>query len=165
MSPLQYHALWVAIALAGIAVASGLITRWLRRRDVRRRHAEQALEALARYSEWVAAQRRAMGFLGEPRARHWPLATLLDVQRRCFPELAECVVALLQVHARLLDFLWRQHALRMADTEAWLVSDHDRRFLALWDEHVAAVHALAEQLRAVAGGVAQDPHPEAVFPA
>lgn len=165
MSPLQYHALWVALALLAIAVASALITRGLRHRELRRADAEQALDALARYSEWVAAQRRGVDFQGEPPPSRSPLAQLCALQARDFPGLAPFQVALLQVHARLLDFLWRQHAVRQADTEAWLESDHDRRFLLLWTEHRAAVHALADQLRAVAGELAADAQPEAVFPA
>jgi hypothetical protein len=165
MSPLQYHVLWVAVALLAIAVASGFLTRWWRRRELRRRQAEQALDSLARYSEWVAAQRRGFGFLGEPPPSRCGLAALCAQQPRDFPALAPCMVPLLRVHARLLDFLWRQHALRQIDTEAWLDSDHDRRFLALWAEHRAAVHSLAEALRAVAGEGLADPQPEAVFPA
>lgn len=162
MTLMQYHALWVALALTGIAVASGLLTHHLRRRDLRRQQAEEALEALARYSEWLAAQRRAV-FQGErPQP---PLAQLCRIQQAGFPELAAALVALMQVHVLMLDFLWRQQALRDRDPEAWLESDHDGRFLALWREHCVAVHGLAERLRSAAGGPLVDAEPETVFPA
>lgn len=165
MSLPLYHALWIAIALAGIAVASGVITHRLRRRDLRRDQAEQALEALARYCEWLAAQRRATAFQGEPPPDRSPLARLCALQQAAFPELCGATVALLLVHARMLDFLWRQQALRERDPDAWLESDHDAGFLVLWREHGAAVHALADHLRAQAGTPVADAEPEAVFPA
>ncbi|WBY03255.1 hypothetical protein PE066_06900 [Ramlibacter tataouinensis] len=160
MSTLQYHAVWLALALAGSAVASGVIARRVSRDDRRRRQAEQALEALARYCEWLAAQRRTARFAGDGSA----LVQLRQVQQAAFPELALAMVELLAVHARMLDFLWAQQQLRAADPEAWLESDHDSGFLALWGEHRLAVHRLAEQLRASAGELAVDAEPESVFP-
>ena len=165
MSLLQYHALWIAIALSGIAVASAVITHRLRLRELRRLQAEQALDALAGYCEWVAAQRRAAVFQGEPPADRSALVRLCAVQQAAFPQLCGATVAVLLVHARMLDFLWRQQALRERDTDAWLESDHDARFLALWREHGAAVHQLADRLRERAGVPLADAQPEAVFPA
>ena len=165
MSLLQYHALWIAIALSGIAVASGLITRWRLRRELRRHQAEQALEALADYCEWMASQRRAAAFQGEPPPDRSALARLCALQQAAFPELCGATVALLLVHGRMLDFLWRQQVLRERDPDAWLESDHDARFLALWREHGAVVHELAERLRAQAGVPLADAEPETVFPA
>ncbi len=165
MSLLQYHALWIAIALSGIAVASAVIAHRLRLRELRRLQAEQALQALARYCEWLAAQRRAAVFQGEPAPGASALVRLCALQQSAFPELCGATVALLLVHARMLDFLWRQQWLRDGDTDAWLESDHDARFLALWREHGAAVHELAERLRERAGVPLADAQPEAVFPA
>jgi hypothetical protein len=161
MSLLQYHALWIAIALTGVALASGVITRRLRRRE----QAGQALEALAGYCEWLAAQRRATMFKGEPPPERSGLVRLCALQQAAFPQLCGATVALLLVHARMLDFLWRQQSLRDRDTDAWLESDHDARFLALWREHGAVVHELADRLRAQAGVPLVDAEPEAVFPA
>ena len=164
MSALQYHALWLALALAGIAVASGLIARRLSWGDLRRHQAEGALDALARYSEWLAAQRRAIRFAGDPPPGQSALVELRQLQQAGFPELAAAMVGLLEVHVRTLDFLWRQQQLRATDPEAWLESDHDSRFLALWREHRLAVHRLAEQLRERAGELLVDAEPESVFP-
>ncbi|WP_332816118.1 hypothetical protein [Ramlibacter sp.] len=164
MSTLQYHALWLALALAAIAVASGLIAWRLSWGDLRRRQAEAALDALARYSEWLAGQRRAGLFAGDPPPGHSALVELRRLQQAGFPGLAAAMVELLEVHARMLDFLWRQQQLRTADPEAWLESDHDSRFLALWREHRLAVHRLAAQLRERAGELALDAEPESVFP-
>jgi hypothetical protein len=165
MSSLLYHALWIAIALTGIAVASGFIARRLRWRDLRRQQAEQALDALARYSEWLAAQRRSAAFLGDWPSERSPLTEVRELQQAAFPELASAMVRLLEVHARVLDFLWRQQCLRQRDPEAWLESDHDSGFMALWREHRLAVHQLADWLRGLAGELLVDAEPESVFPA
>ncbi len=164
MSALQYHALWLALALAGIAAASWVIARRRSWNDLRRRQAEHALDALARYSEWLASQRRAARFAGDAAPGHSALLELRQRQQAGFPELAPAMVGLLEVHARTLDFLWRQQQLRAIDPEAWLESDHDRRFLALWREHQMAVHQLAGQLRGCAGDLMVDADPESVFP-
>lgn len=105
MSPLQYHALWIAIALAATAVASGVIARRLCLREVRRRQTEQALDALARYCEWLAAQRHAAVFQGEPPPERSALVRLCALQQAVFPQLCGAMLALLLAHARMLDFL------------------------------------------------------------
>ncbi|HZY19017.1 MAG TPA: hypothetical protein VFE82_11085 [Ramlibacter sp.] len=165
MSSVTYHALWLLGALALIALGSALITRHLRLREWRRQGAEDALEALARYCEWLAEQRRSAGFSLQRPGPADALAQLRSLQQARFPQLAPAMVQLLAVHARTLDFLWRQQLLRLNDPEAWLESDHDGRFMALWREHRAAVHALADLLRERAGGPLHDAEPESVFPA
>ena len=165
MHGLLYHASWIAVVLVLVAGASGWLSTRLRVRETRRQHAEEALDALARYSEWLAAQRRHPQFQGTPLTGTAPLARLRGLQQACFPDLAPALVDLLEVHARLVDFLWRQHVLQLRDLEGWLESDHDRRFMALWREHRQAVHGLAECLRSRAGGLLVDAEPESVFPA
>ena len=165
MHGLLYHASWIAVALVLIAGASAWLSILARVRGTRRRHAEEALDALARYSEWLAAQRRHPQFQGDPLTATAPLARVRALQQACFPELAPSMVELLEVHARLVDFLWRQHVLRLRDPEGWLESDHDRRFMALWREHSQVVHGLAECLRSRAGGLLVDAEPESVYPA
>jgi hypothetical protein len=162
---LLYHALWVATALAVIALASAVIARRLRWSEMRRGKAEEALDALARYSEWLAMQRRNAGFQGERLGDRSPLVQLRRAQQACFPELGAALVQVLEVHARVLDFLWAQQLLRTRDLEAWLVSDHDARFMVLWREHRAAVHGMADRLRELAGEGLVDSEPESVFPA
>jgi hypothetical protein len=165
MSNLLYHALWMAIALAGIAVASGLIARRLRLRDLRRRKAEETLDALARYSEWLGAQRRTANFQGDRSAETSALVQVRQLQQSAFPELSAATVQLVEMHARMLDFLWRQQLLQVRDPDGWLESDHDNRFMALWREHRVAVHRLADRLRSLAGELLVDAEPESVFPA
>jgi len=165
VSNLLYHALWVAVALALVAVASAMLTRRLRQRELRRHAAEEALDALARYSEWLAGQRRNAGFQGDRAPDASPLVRVRQLQQAWFPEQAAAMALLLEVHARLLDFLWRQQLLRVRDPEGWLESDHDGRFMALWREHRVAVHQLADHLRVRAGGLLVDAEPESVFPA
>ncbi|MGZ5181299.1 MAG: hypothetical protein ACXWC2_12515 [Ramlibacter sp.] len=164
MSGLLYHALWIGLALLAIAAASGWLSRRSRVRETRRLHAEEALEALAQYAEWLAAQRRP-AFKGDRIDPGAPLAQVRKLQQASFPELAPVLVQLLEVHARTVDFLWRQQLLRVRDPEAWLESDHDARFMALWREHCGVVHGLAERLRERAGELLVDAQPESVFPA
>lgn len=165
VSALAYHALWLAFALVATALASAVIAHRLRRRDLRRQAAEHALEALARDSEWLAAQRRNPGFQGEQLADGAPLLQLRQLQQAWFPELGAPMEQLLEVHARVLDFLWKQQLLRVRDPEAWLESDHDSEFMARWRDHQLAVHRLAALLRERAGELLVDAEPESVFPA
>jgi hypothetical protein len=164
MSALQYHSLWMGLALALIAVASAVLAWRARVRDARRLHAEEALDLLARYSLWLAAWRRLPGFDGEGQ-QGLALARLRDLQQASFPELAEAMAQLLEMHGRILDFLWRQELLRLRDPEAWLESDHDARFMGLWRQHRESVHAIADRLRGRAGQLLVDAEPESVFPA
>jgi hypothetical protein len=164
VSPLAYHALWLALALIGIAAASALIARHLRVRELRRTRAEEMLDALARYSEWVAAQRRAAAFKGEPPGPQAPLEQARALRSAWFPELSGGMLELLALHEQLLEFLWRQQLLRLQDPELWLESDHDRQFMELWRAHRLAVHRLADRLRLVARPVI-DAEPESIFPA
>ena len=75
------------------------------------------------------------------------------------------LVALLESHGRFIEFLWSQQALRLRDPEAWLDSDHDKRFMVLWRDHRGAVHALADRLRESVRDPIVDAEPESVFPA
>jgi hypothetical protein len=165
MQGLLYHATWIAVALAAIAGASFWLSRWRLLRDLRRQHAEDALEALAGYSEWLAMQRRHAAFQGDRIDPAAPLRRLRQLQQASFPELAPPLIELLELHARLLDFLWSQQVLRSRDPEAWLESDHDGRFMVLWREHQALVHGIAQRLRSRAGELLVDAEPESVFPA
>lgn len=164
MSGLLYHASWIGVALALIAGASGWLSHQWRRRETRRQHAEQAVDALARYAEWLAAQRRPGQFTGDRTDAAAPLAQVRAAVQAAFPEQLPALVQLLELHARLVDFLWRQHLLQLRDPEGWLVSDHDGRFMALWREHREVVHALADTLRGRSGGLLVDAEPESVFP-
>ena len=163
MQGLLYHASWIAVALVLIAGASAWLARHWRLRETRRHHAEEALDALARYSEWLAGQRHGQ-FTGDRTDASAPLPRVRALQQASFPELAPVLVQLLELHARLVDFLWRQQLLQARDPEGWLESDHDRRFMALWREHRDVVHALAQTLRRRAGELLVDAEPESVYP-
>lgn len=150
MSNLVYFSLWVVAALIAVALVSATIARNLRLREVRRLQALQLLDALDRYSEWVAGQRRATFFHGESEDEQTPLDEARQIQQGWFPELSGEMVELLGVHNRLLDFLWNQQLLRFKDPERWLESDHDSRFLALWRHHCHALEAVEARLRVLA---------------
>lgn len=135
MSNIVYFSLWLVAALIAVALASATIARSLRLREVRRLKALELLDALARYSEWVAAQRRASFFQGDGEGASLPLEQARQIKQGWFPELVGDMVEILIVHNRLVDFMWNQQLLRLKDPEGWLESDHDTRFLALWRQH------------------------------
>ena len=148
---LSYYLLWLAGGLVAIAVVSAGITRHLRLRLLRRLKAVQVLDALARYSDWVAAQGRTPFFQGDARQEDSPLQEVRAIRKQWFPELSNETAEIFAVHARLIDFLWTQQMLRVSDPEAWLESDYDRQFMDLWRLHVRAVNETVEKLRPVAG--------------
>ena len=133
-----------------IALVSATIARSLRMREVRRLKAGELLDALSRYSEWVAAQRRAPFFQGEGDDGLSPLEDARNIEQGWFPGLAGDMVEILIVHNRLVDFLWNQQLLRSGNPEAWLESDHDTRFLQLWRQHRYAVEGVQIKLRLLA---------------
>ena len=158
MSNIVYFSLWLVAALVAVALASATIARSLRLREVRRLKALELLDALARYSEWAAAQRRAPFFQGDGEDASLPLEQARQIKQGWFPELAGDMVEILIVHNRLVDFLWNQQLLRLKDPEGWLESDHDTRFLALWRQHRYALEGVELKLGLLAH--MQDPEHE-----
>jgi hypothetical protein len=154
-----YYLLWLAAGLLFAAGASAAISHHLRWRIARRAKAAEALDAMARYCQWVAAQRRAMFFAGDCNDPDAPLRELQAIRREWFPELAAEGEEVLSQHARLIDHLWSQQLMRARDPEDWLESDHDAAFVALWREHVAACDAFAGKLRR-----AEAPPPSIAYP-
>lgn len=150
MSNFVYFSLWLVAALIAVALVSATIARKLRLREVRRMKALELLDALDRYSEWVAGQRRATFFQGEGEMAETPLDEARHIKQGWFPELAGDMVEILVVHNRLVDFLWNQQLLRFKDPERWMESDHDSRFLELWRQHRYALDGVQLKLRALA---------------
>ena len=150
VSNIVYFSLWLVAALIAIALVSATIASGQRLREVRRQKAVQMLDALARYSDWGAAQRRAASFEGEGQDATEALEEAHHIKQGWFPELAEDMVEILIVHNRLVDFLWNQQVLRFKDPERWLESDHDTRFLELWRQHRYAIEGVQIKLRSLA---------------
>jgi hypothetical protein len=150
VSNIVYFSLWLVAALIAVALVSATIARSLRMREVRRQKALELLDALGRYSEWVAAQRRAAFFEGEGEDSSSALEDARHIKQGWFPELAGDMVEILTVHNRLVDFLWNQQLLRFKDPEGWLESDHDTRFLELWRQHRYAIEGVQIKLRSLA---------------
>lgn len=150
MSNVVYYSLWLVAALITVALISAMIVRSLRLREVRRGKALELLDALARYSDWVTAQRRAAFFQGEGEEASGPLEEARRIKQSWFPELAADMVEILVVHNRLLDFLWNQQLLRLKDPETWLESDHDTRFVELWRQHRYTLEPVEMKLRSLA---------------
>ena len=149
MSSFAYYAIWLAASLLLIAVISALVVRHAHRRALRRINSIALLRALDRYCEWLVAQRHAMA--AADATIHCALEDIRALQRQYFPELSVEVEPLFAVHARLVDFLVSQQLLRLRDPEAWLDSDHDRRFMVLWRQHFSAVQLLTDKLKTVTG--------------
>lgn len=164
MSPAAYFFIWLAAALAVIAFISATLARQLRLRELRRDTALNMLDVLARYGDWVALQRHTAFFQGAGQAERL-LEEFRHLQAQWFPGLANDIVALLAVHADLVDFLWSQQLLRLKDPEAWLESDHDARFMDLWRRQHAAARLPMRKLRLAARGVPSDPVPGSIFAA
>lgn len=150
MSSIVYFTLWLVAALIAVALVSATIARSLRLREVRRLKALELLDALARYSEWAAAQGRSPFFQGEGKDASLALEQARHIKQGWFPELAGDMVEILIVHNRLVDFLWNQQLLRLRDPEGWLESDHDTRFLELWRQHRYAIEGVEIKLRSLA---------------
>ena len=150
MSNIVYFSLWLVAALIAIALVSATIARSLRLREVRRLKALELLDALDRYSDWVASQRRSSYFQGEGGDAETPLEEARHIKQGWFPELAGDMVDILIVHNRMVDFLWNQQLFRFKDPERWLESDHDSRFLELWRQHRYAMEGVQLKLRPLA---------------
>ena len=159
MSTREYYLLWLAVGLLLTAIASGVITWQFRRRAARVLMAAEMLDALARYTEWVAAQGRVLFFQADLEGTtDGALQELQAVQREWFPELRSEADRLLTLHGRLVSFLLSQRKLRRQDPEAWLESDQDSGYLELWREHCETVQAMEVRLApaARAAGVAAE---------
>jgi len=159
VSNLEYYLLWLAGGLAVIAAVSALITQRLRRGIMRRLKAVELLDALGRYAEWVAAQRRNLLFQGDVQEDASALAEMRNIVRQWFPDLAAAAGQVFAVHTRLVGFLSSQQALRLQDPEAWLESDHDVRFLEQWRELDVAVERLAQELKLLWDAATAGPEP------
>jgi hypothetical protein len=147
VSSTQYYLLCLAAGLVFSATASAIFTWQMRRRELRRLHAAQLLDALARYSEWVAAQGRVVFFQDDTQEADDPvLQEVSTAQRQWFPELRAEAEQLYVVHRRLVEFLSNQRKLRLRDFEAWLDSDQDAGYMQLWQQHCWAVQALEQRL-------------------
>ena len=165
MSRFAYYLLWLAVGLVIVAIISALITRHLKRRVMRRLMAAELMDALMRYSDWVAGQRTNLRFDGALQEEASGLGEMRALRQQWFPDLSVQAAQLCTVHARLVEFLTGQQALRLQDPEAWLESDHEARFLEHWRQHVAAMQQMLDKLRQTAEGVEAEPGGGTIFPA
>ena len=165
MSSFAYYLIWLAVGLGIVAVISALITLHLRRRVLRRLGAAEMMDALMRYSEWVASQRATLLFNGALQEDTSGLREVRALGQQWFPDLSAQAAQIYAVHARLVEFLAAQQALRLQDPEAWLESDHEARFLEQWRQHAEAVQQMLDKLRLVAEGAETGPEGGTIFPA
>lgn len=145
MSSLAYYLTSLGAALLVIAIASGLIARHLRR-EQRRLQAVALLDALARLTDWAAAQGRAVRFQAATEHSDPSLDEFGRLQGQWFPELNARADELFAVHRRLAELLRMHERLRADDPEAWLDGAHDAAFMSLWREHCTIVQAMEQQL-------------------
>lgn len=165
MSNFAYYLLWLAAGLVLIAVISAVIARQLRQRVLRQINAVALLEALHRNGEWIATQRQAILPQDEGQQDGAALLAVRALRQQWFPELRAEGEEVFAAHARLVEFLTSQQELRLQDPEAWLLSDHDARFMELWRQHLRAVQVLTEKLKLVTGTPDKELEPRRTFPA
>jgi len=161
VSSLAYYLISLGAALLVVAVVSGLIARHLGR-EQRRLQALALLDALARSTDWLAAQERAVRFQAAAAQSDPSLDEIRTLQQHCFPELEASAEALLAVHRRLSELLRMHERLRADDPEAWLDGAYDADFMTLWREHCAIAQAMERRLLGVprtAGTVRQHTFP------
>jgi len=155
VSSFSYYLLWLGVGLLIAALASALIVRHLRWRERRRAKAVELLDALARHTEWVSTQGRAVLFQAAVQETDAALQEIGATQEQWFPELRREAQTLFELHIRLVRFVRSQYRQRLQDPEAWFESDQEAGFMALWREHCATVasieHRLALLTRAGAG--------------
>jgi hypothetical protein len=151
LSTTAYYLAWLAAGLAVSAAVSAMLVHHLRRALIRRAMATQLLDALARCSAWVAGQRHDMLFQPDAWGGDAALEEVQRIQRKWFSPLGAEAEGLYVAHAQLATFLWTQQVLRLKDTEAWLLSEPDARFMTLWRQHRAAARLFAARLEELAG--------------
>jgi hypothetical protein len=159
MDTLTYLAACLVAALLAVALISAVLVRVERQHGERRAQALRLQQALARYSDWLIAQRLVAVFQGEGPQAAAALDEACTVRLAWFPELAGDMAELLAVHNRMLHFLATQQALWQRDPENWLASDHDKRFMALWKQHRFALQALLAKLQQAASVRLRTAHP------
>lgn len=147
MNQLTYYALCLAAGLLLVALVSAGIT-WLMRR---REQALVLMEALNRHAVWVAAQRGGLALDLRREEADAALQVASAVQSRWFRRLGPEFGSLMAIDQRIEGFLLHQQRLRYDDPEAWIESDHDGQFMALWREYVVAMEALTIRLRRATG--------------
>ena len=149
MDTTLYLAACLLAATFAVGVLSWLLARYKRRHDLRSLQAQELLQALQQYSQWVCAQRLAAVFQGEGPEAAAALDQACTIRMAWFPELSGDMAELLAVHNRLINFLSTQQQLWLRDPEHWLESEHDKRFMALWRQHRYALQALLSRLEQV----------------
>lgn len=154
MSTLTYYALCLSAGLLLVAAVSAGLT-WLMRR---REQALMLMEALDRHAVWVAAQRGGLALDLRRAEADAALQQASAVQSRWFRRLGPELGALMEIDQRIEGFLLHQQRLRQSDPEAWLESDHDGQFMALWREYQAAMDSLTLQLQKATGEQAAAAH-------
>jgi hypothetical protein len=159
-----YYALWLVAGLlvvAGISFAVAL--RW-RRTVLRRAKAAELMRALSHYSDWVASQQRTAVVHGAASEGDASLRRVQALRQQWFPEFHAEAAQIRAVHEHLIEFLQSQFTLRMSDAEAWLDSDPDAGYMALWAQHQRATGQLAHRLTTATGVLVPGEFPESIFP-
>ncbi|HWI81865.1 hypothetical protein [Ramlibacter sp.] len=145
MSSSAYYLICLAAGLLAIAAASAGFVWRLRARE-RQLKAVELLDALARYTEWMAAQGRAVCFQAATQPPDGAVQEIGALQQQWFPALAPQMQRLLHVHLQLARLLRMHERMRPGDPEAWLERGHDASFMRLWREHCAAAQGLEQVL-------------------
>jgi hypothetical protein len=154
VSNYEYYLLWLVAGLVIVAIMSAVVVRHLRLRVLRRVKSAELLDALARYAEWVAAQRAAVSEADAP--EDTALGEVRALAQEWFPELSTETEKIFALHSQFIVLLSDQRLLRQRDPEAWLESDHDVQFMELWRSQLSAVQTAALKLEEVVGATDTD---------
>jgi hypothetical protein len=151
-----YYLICLAAGLLAIAAASRVLV-WRLRPELRQASAVALLDALARSSDWAAAQARALCFQAPTQASDPALAEFRALQVRGFPELTGIAHRLCYVHLQLVALLEANERQRLDDPEAWLDSGDHTAFVALSREYGALVGLIEQRLEPLAVPAAAQP--------
>jgi hypothetical protein len=146
VSSVSYYLLWLGVGLLIAALASAVIVRHQRWRELRRAKAVELLDALARHTEWVSTQGHAVLFQANVQGTDGALQEIGATQEQWFPELRREAQTLFELHIRLVRYLRSQYRQQLQDPEAWFESDQDAGFMVLWREHCATVAIMEHRL-------------------
>lgn len=146
-------ALLAIVTVTALAVALGLLRRYVARRVARRRAGHRLMDCLKAYSAWTDWHRDEPLLHQNPEELTIPavLAQACLIKDEWFPELGGLMVQLLQSHRELMQYFWEENILRM--THAASVRPHyaDPRYHQLRDMQDGALDSLFMRCRQLIG--------------
>ena len=118
---------------------------------LRRERLESLVKALYAHGQWLEARRTAMVFRNEMHDVASPLDEVRMFQALYFPQLAGEVVAVQQAQLPLLEFIHKQHILRLTlkDDDAWIKALDMEPYYTAYERYFSATTAIEAKCRAL----------------